>query len=99
MRKQNKYNISFIFELYATKEEDIKYYFPHLDYDPRVRRMIYTTNWIERFNKSCRRTLKIRNSFPTPEVALALITSVAIEKLEKQYAYPLHDFYLKKSSC
>ena len=54
--------------------------------------MLYTTNWIERFNKSCRRTLKIRISFPSPEAALALITSVAIEKEEKKYAYPIHNF-------
>ena len=96
MRKQNKYNNSFLFELYTIKEEDIEYYFLYLDYDPRVRRMIYTTIWIKRFNKNCYRTLKIRNSFPTPEVALALITSVAIEKLEKQYAYLIHNFNLEK---
>jgi transposase-like protein len=73
-------------------KEDIEYYFNYLDFDYRIRRMIYTTNWIERFNKSCRRTLKIRNSFPNPEAALALITSVAIEKGEKKYAYPIHNF-------
>jgi len=74
------------------EKEDIEYYFNYLDFDYRIRRMIYTTNWIERFNKSCRRTLKIRNSFPSPEAALALITSVAIEKGEKKYAYPIHNF-------
>ena len=73
-------------------KEDICYYFTYLKYSPEVRRMIYTTNWIERFNKSCRRTMKIRNSFPSPEAALALITSVAIEKGEKKYAYPIHNF-------
>lgn len=74
------------------QKEDISYYFNYLNYDYRIRRMIYTTNWIERFNKSCRRTLKIRNSFPSPEAALALITSVAIEKGEKKYTYPIHNF-------
>lgn len=73
-------------------KEDISYYFNYLNYNYQVRRMIYTTNWIERFNKSCRRTLKIRNSFPSPEAALALITSVAIEKGERKYAYPIHNF-------
>lgn len=74
------------------QKEDISYYFNYLDYDHQIRRMIYTTNWIERFNKSCRRTLKIRNSFPSPDAALALITSVAIEKGEKKYKYPIHNF-------
>jgi transposase-like protein len=73
-------------------KEDISFYFNFLMYDVNVRRMIYTTNWIERFNKSCKRTLKIRNSFPSPESALALITSVAIEKEEKKYSYPIHNF-------
>lgn len=85
------------------QKEDISYYFTYLQFDYRVRRMIYTTNWIERFNKSCRRTLKIRNSFPSPEAALALITSVAIEKEEKKYAYPIHNFKFEpkfnESSC
>jgi len=79
------------------QKEDIDYYFNYLGFDHRIRRMIYTTNWIERFNKSCRRTLKIRNSFPSPEAALALITSVAIEKGEKKYAYPIHNFKFEKS--
>ncbi|MCP4354474.1 MAG: hypothetical protein GY793_02340 [Proteobacteria bacterium] len=68
------------------QKEDISYYFNYLQYDRRILRMIYTTNWIERFNKSCRRTLKIRNSFSSPEAVLALITSVAIKKEEKKYA-------------
>jgi len=77
-------------------KDDISYYFNYLDYNYQIRRMIYTTNWIERFNKSCRRTLKIRNSFPTPEAAIALITSVAIEKGERKYAYPIHNFKFEK---
>lgn len=74
------------------EKEDITFYFTFLLFNKVVRRMIYTTNWIERFNKSCRRTLKIRNSFPSPEAALALITSVAIEKGNQKYAYPIHNF-------
>lgn len=67
-------------------------YFTYLDYDVKVRRMLYTTNWIERFNRSCRRTLKIRGAFPNEEAVLALITSVAIEKTEKKYHYPIYNF-------
>ncbi|MEX0812096.1 MAG: IS256 family transposase [Chitinophagales bacterium] len=67
-------------------------YFTYLDYSVKVRRMIYTTNWIERFNKSARRTLKVRGAFPDEESVLALITSVAMEKQEKKYKYPVHNF-------
>lgn len=62
---------------------DILPYLTYLNYDYRVRRMLYTTNWIERFNKSAKRTLKIRGSMPSEESVLALITSVAINKGEK----------------
>ena len=67
-------------------------YFTYLDYDVKVRRMIYTTNWIERFNKSARRTLKVRGAFPNEEAVLALITSTAIDKSEKTYKYPVYNF-------
>ncbi len=67
-------------------------YFTYLDYSIKIRRMIYTTNWIERFNRSCRRTLKVRGAFPNEESVLALITSVAIDKSEKQYKYPIYNF-------
>ena len=67
-------------------------YFTYLDYSVKIRRMIYTTNWIERFNRSARRTLKIRGAFPNEESVLALITSVAIDKSEKTYKYPIYNF-------
>lgn len=67
-------------------------YFIYLDYSVKIRRMIYTTNWIERFNRSARRTLKIRGAFPNEESVLSLITSVAIDKSEKTYKYPIYNF-------
>lgn len=75
-----------------TDKEDISYYFTYLEYSVHIRRMIYSTNWIERFNKSCKRTLKIRGAFPNPEAVLALISSVALDKGEKKYAYPIYNF-------
>ena len=67
-------------------------YFIYLGYSVKIRRMIYTTNWIERFNRSARRTLKVRGAFPSQESVLSLITSVAIDKSEKLYKYPIHNF-------
>lgn len=49
--------------------------------------MIYTTNWIERFNKSEKRTTKIRNSFSSPESAIALVGSVVMDLGENHYNY------------
>jgi uncharacterized protein (UPF0128 family) len=31
-------------------------YFTYLNYPPKIRRVLYTTNWIERLNKEFRRT-------------------------------------------
>ena len=52
--------------------------------------MLYSTNWIERFNRSARRTLKIRGAFLNEEAVLALITNVAIDKSEKTHKYPIY---------
>lgn len=71
---------------------DLELLFTYLNYDYRVRRMLYTTNWIERLNKSCRRTLKIRNALPTIQSAITLIASVCMEMEEKVYKYPIVNF-------
>lgn len=74
------------------QKNDLEVLFTYLQYDYRVRRMIYTTNWIERLNKSIRRTTKIRNALPTPMAALNLIAFVAIEMEENAYKYPIRNF-------
>lgn len=71
---------------------DLEMIFTYLQFDYRIRRMIYTTNWIERLNKSFRRTLKMRNALPTPEAAITLIGFVAMEMSEKTYSYPITNF-------
>jgi transposase-like protein len=41
--------------------------------------MIYTTNRIERLNKSFKRTLKVRNSMSNVESVLTLLSKVALD--------------------
>ena len=41
--------------------------------------MIYTTNWIERLNKTFKKSLRIRNTMPNVESYLALLSKVASE--------------------
>lgn len=50
-----------------------RYYRQYLNYPVQLRRMLYTTNWIERFNKEVRKTTQHVNSFPNPDAALNLI--------------------------
>lgn len=80
-------------KLKATMERtDLDTIFTYLQFDYRVRRMIYTTNWIERLNKSFRRTLNMRNALPTPDAAITLLGFVAMEMGEKTYSYSISNF-------
>ena len=49
-----------------------RYYHQYLNYPVQLRRMLYTTNWIERFNKEVRKTTQHVNSFPNPDAAAKL---------------------------
>lgn len=80
-------------------ELQIEPYLTFLNYDVKIRRMIYTTNWIERFNKSARRTLKIRGAFPNEDSVLALITGVAMEIGDNHYKYPIYNFKHESKLC
>jgi transposase-like protein len=65
-------------------------YFTYLGYHVQIRRMIYTTNWIERLNRNYKRTLRMRNSMPSPESVLFLLGSVAMKR--KEYSFPVYQF-------
>jgi putative transposase len=80
----------------VSQREDLWSYFTYLSYDYRVRRMLYTTNWVERFNKSVKRCTKIRNSLPTPRSALMLIGYVGMEMERGVYSYPISSFGLEE---
>lgn len=65
-------------------------YFTYLNYDVRVRRMIYSTNWIERLNRDFKRTLRMRASMPSPDSVVFLLGSVA--KNRKAFSTPVYAF-------
>lgn len=67
-----------------------KLYFNYLNYDKSIRRMIYTTNWIERLNRNYKRTLRMRTSMPSPESVLFLLGSVAMKR--KEFQFPIYQF-------
>jgi len=71
---------------------DLHYYFTYLNYEWRVQSMIYTTNWVERLNKSFRRSLKIRNALPSSDAALLLLSKVAVDQEESTFEYPIYTF-------
>ena len=57
-------------------EKQIDYFFNYLEFPCEIQSMIYTTNWIERLNKTIRRTTKIRNTFPNMDSALNLVCAI-----------------------
>ncbi len=73
-------------------QDKLQYYCTYLDFEPDIRNMIYTTNWIERLNKSFKRTLKIRNSMPSVESVLRLLSKVALDINNNTYQYPVSRF-------
>ena len=77
---------------HTLNRDDLDTVFTYLHFNYRIRRMIYTTNWIERLNKSFRRTLKMRNALPSPRAAITLMGYVAMEMGEKTYSYPISNF-------
>ncbi len=72
------------------KQSRAHFYFNYLNYELPIRRMIYTTNWIERLNRNYKRTLRMRSAMPSPESVLFLIGSTAMNR--KEYDYPIHQF-------
>lgn len=64
--------------------------FTYLSYPPSIRRMIYTTNWIERLNKHIRKIIKNKNSFPSEDSAMNLIFLAVMDFEQRVYQYPIH---------
>lgn len=78
------------------KPEHLNNYFAYLNFPYQIQRMIYTTNWIERLNKHLRKTLRVRNSFPTPDSAINLICASLMDFENKVYDYPVTSFLIVK---
>lgn len=71
---------------------ELNYYTTYLNYNFIIRRMIYTTNWIERLNRDYRRVLKIRGAMPSVESILALLSKVSIDRENNLFKYPVNNF-------
>lgn len=67
-------------------------YFTYLEYPVCIRRMIYSTNWIERLNRDFKRVLKMRGAMPNAASVISLMGAVAMEKECNAYKYPVAAF-------
>lgn len=60
---------------------------PFFAFSPAIRKLIYTTNAIESFNRSIRKTIKAKGCFPTDDAALKIVW-LTIQKLSKAWKRP-----------
>lgn len=75
------------------KEGNIEYYFTYINYHPRVRRLIYTTNSIENLNRQIRKTTKNKLSFESPNNLLDYLFMIIKDFEEKNYMkYPVTEY-------
>ena len=58
------------------------------DYTPEIRRLIYTTNLIEGYNRQLRKVTKNRAAFPSPEAARKLLW-LAHRDIAKKWTVPI----------
>jgi len=60
-------------------------------YPPNIRKAIYTTNAIESINRSVRKIIKNRGSFPNDDAALKLLY-LALNNISKKWTMPIMDW-------
>ena len=63
---------------------------PFFDYSAEIRKVIYTTNAIESLNRSLRKVLKTKGSFPNDESIMKLIY-LAMQNIAKKWTMPLQN--------
>lgn len=68
------------------------YLFTYFNYPQSIRRSIYTTNWIERFNKELKRLIKPKEQFTTEDAASKIIYYQVLEYNEKWSTRILYGF-------
>ena len=64
---------------------------PFFSFTPEIRKLIYTTNPIESFNRALRKVSKNRAIFPTEEALLKLLY-LAVQDMTKKWTMRIHDW-------
>jgi putative transposase len=67
------------------------YIIPFFDYPEDIRKVIYTTNAIESLNRSVRKVIKTKGSFPS-ESSVLKILYLALENIAKKWTMPVRDW-------
>lgn len=78
----DKYSI--VIQSWRSNWKNLSTYF---DFPLEIRKIIYTTNALEGFNRQLRKLTKVRTSFPTDD-SLAKSLSLATEQIMKKWTSP-----------
>ena len=81
----NKYPI--VIQSWTNNWDNLSTYF---DFPPENRRIIYTTNALEGFNRRLRKYIKIRTTFPTDD-SLRKSLYLATEQIMVKWTAPTHN--------
>jgi putative transposase len=63
----------------------------YFDYPAEIRRLIYTTNRIEGYNRQLRRVIKTKGAFPTPDAARKLLY-LAHQDITRKWTGPIYEW-------
>lgn len=81
------------------RDDTIVYYLTYIDFNPDVRRFIYTTNSIENLNRGIRKGTKNKLSFESPETLLDYVFIIIKEFENKNWSrFPVSQFSLINNS-
>ncbi|RDA73834.1 transposase, partial [Hafnia paralvei] len=83
-----KYSI--VIQSWKNNWENLSTYF---SFPPEIRRIIYTTNTLEGFNRQLRKFTKIRTSFPTDD-SLMKALYLATEQIMRKWTSPSQNWAL-----
>lgn len=72
--------------------ENVLTFTTYYKYPHSIRKAIYTTNWIERFNKELKRLIKSKEQFPNEEAAQKIIYYQVINYNDKWSQRALNGF-------
>ena len=71
----------------------VEYYFTYIQFDEKVRRMIYTTNSIENLNRIIRKGTKNKLSFESPDNLLDYVFMIIKDFEERNWMkYPIKNY-------
>src|SRR5215212_8810262 len=87
-REEAESNLLQLGESWENNWEDLATFFA---YPAEIRRLIYTTNAIEGYNRGLRKVVKTKSSFPTPEAARKLLY-LANQNITNQWTMPLQNW-------